>query len=185
MQHLIEKYKVRVEGHRHTLRALTANLNDEKVAMEETERKLDNVSMAVNIVDACAGVLKTQIEVQLSDVVTRCLQTIFGDHLRFRVTIESNASGRSEAKMVLIQEGEEIDPLDAAGGGLVDVIAFALRIGCMLLQCPEPCRYLILDEPFKYLSRDLQPEIGKLLQELSEQLNFRYIIVTHEDDLGL
>ena len=41
----------------------------------------------------------------------------------------------------------------------------------------------ILDEGMKWLSRDLQPKAGEILQELSQKLNLQFIMVSHSPDM--
>jgi DNA repair exonuclease SbcCD ATPase subunit len=42
---------------------------------------------------------------------------------------------------------------------------------------------LILDEPFRYLSTDLQSKASEMLNEISERLGLQIIMVTHEEEL--
>jgi DNA repair exonuclease SbcCD ATPase subunit len=73
--------------------------------------------------------------------------------------------------------------MDAAGGGAVDVAAFALRVASWSMQRPRTRPVIILDEPMRFLSPDLQPKASDMLQELSQKLGLQFIIVTHEEEL--
>jgi DNA repair exonuclease SbcCD ATPase subunit len=38
---------------------------------------------------------------------------------------------------------------------------------------------IILDEPFKFISRDLQERAGEILKTLSKKMNLQILMVTH------
>ena len=42
---------------------------------------------------------------------------------------------------------------------------------------------IILDEPFKHLSDDLQPLGSEVLKQLSDKLKIQFIIVTHRKEI--
>ena len=44
-------------------------------------------------------------------------------------------------------------------------------------------RLIVLDEPFRYLSTDLQPKAGEMLRKLSQRLKLQVIMVTHEEEM--
>lgn len=87
--------------------------------------------------------------------------------------------------MVFIRDGQEIDPMSASGGGVIDVAAFALRLACLLLATPRPRRLLVLDEPFRFVSAKYRPKIRALLLQLSEELGVQIILVTHITELQI
>ena len=69
-----------------------------------------------------------------------------------------------------------------SGGGAVDVAAFALRIALWKLsqmQTKNVSDTIVMDEPGRFISVDLQPKFGELIKLLSEKLSIQFIIVTH------
>jgi len=42
---------------------------------------------------------------------------------------------------------------------------------------------IVLDEPFRFLSRELQGRAGEMLKLLSQKLGIQFIFVTHVQDL--
>ena len=74
-------------------------------------------------------------------------------------------------------------PLDASGGGAVDVAAFGLRIASWVMQQPHTRNVIVLDEPLRFLSKDRQSKASEIIKELSNKLNLQFIIVTHEQAL--
>jgi DNA repair exonuclease SbcCD ATPase subunit len=65
----------------------------------------------------------------------------------------------------------------------VDVASFALRLALRTMRRPKSRATIILDEPFKFVSKDLQPRVADMLRDLSDRLRVQFIIVTHEETL--
>jgi len=78
----------------------------------------------------------------------------------------------------------EVDPLSAAGGGVVDIAALALRLSCLLLA-RDRSRVLILDEPLRFLSTGHQDRIRSLLEQLSRDLRVQIVMVLHDEGLRI
>jgi DNA repair exonuclease SbcCD ATPase subunit len=53
-----------------------------------------------------------------------------------------------------------------------------LRISAFALESGTD-NLIILDEPFKFISRDLQERAGEILKKLSEKMKLQIIMVTH------
>jgi len=85
--------------------------------------------------------------------------------------------------MEALGDGVRMNPSADSGGGAVDVAAFALRLSLWSLQNPRSRNTIILDEPFRFLSKDLHHKAGELLKQISETLGIQLIIVTHEKEL--
>ena len=88
---------------------------------------------------------------------------------------------QTEAQCWFVRNGERIRPMDAAGGGAVDIASFALRVTLWSLGKTAPV--IVLDEPVKFVSRDLQSRAGLMMRELSERLGLQFIIVSHDPDI--
>ena len=71
--------------------------------------------------------------------------------------------------------------MESSGGGVVDVSSFALRIATWSLS--KTNNVIILDEPFKHLSNDLQSRAGEILKRLSEKLKLQILMSTHIEDI--
>jgi len=148
--------------------------------------KLDKRSLNIAKASALASVIAKQTQeelcIQLTSLVTLALKAVFPDPYKFVLRFEEKR-GKTEALLLVERNGMEVDPYDAAGGGVVDVISFALRI-CMWKLAEKPSRNtLVLDEPYRFVSRDLQAKIGGMLRDISNKLGLQMIIVTHEEEL--
>ena len=113
---------------------------------------------------------------------TQCLQAIFGADHAVLLTASSSA-GKSQIK-VEVQIGDQTyDPLTACGGGIVDVLCFGLRLASLVYDVNRPRKLLILDEPFRFVSRQFRPKIAAMLVSLAASCGVQIIMVTHQPEL--
>lgn len=164
-----------------------------KSAIEKTRADLDAAeSAAAEIVEAQAIIQQVANDTQnnfvcrIADIVTTALDAVFGASA-YEFDIEFvQKRGKTEVEIAFVRDGNKIDPLSASGGGAVDVASFALRVAVwsLLKNSGRPVLdTIILDEPFRFLSRDLQPLAGQMLKLLSKKLGVQFIMVTHNQDL--
>jgi DNA repair exonuclease SbcCD ATPase subunit len=159
-------------------------LYDLQSTINTVEKEIVFSEKAQAIIQKVAQETQQQLEYHISDIVSLALDTIFEDPYQFTVEFVVRRN-KTECELVFKRDGERISPLSASGGGVVDVASFALRIALWTLQNPKSRNTLILDEPFKFLSKDLLPRACDLLQELRDRLSLQFIIVTHLDELAL
>lgn len=156
---------------------------EETEALEKARKLVENTSKAVCLVQEIAETVQNQVHTSISHIVSRCLEAIFGENsYKFRIDF-CRARNKTEARLFLERDGEKIDPLDASGGGVVDVCAFALRIAAVLLSTPPKRRFLALDEPFRMLSREYRPRARELLEVLCREHELQVLMVTHSPEL--
>ena len=120
--------------------------------------------------------------VKIENLVTLCLQAVYDRPFQFRLIFEEKRKS-VEARPMVIEGDYEFDPKEDKGGGMIDLISFALRLILWNIQNPRTRALFIFDEPFKragsYVTR-----IGKMLQYLSDKLKIQIIVLTHEDELA-
>ena len=145
----------------------------------EATKDLELTRKAQKVIQLVAQETQEQLQFQISDLVTLALSSVFGEEMEFGVEFVLKRN-KSEAELFFIKNGERVNPMDEAGGGVIDIASFALRVCMWGLQSPRSRNVLILDEPFKHLSRDLVIKAGETLQKISEKLNLQIIIISHE-----
>jgi DNA repair exonuclease SbcCD ATPase subunit len=150
--------------------------------VKTTEKEINFSEKAQAIIQRVAKNTQSQLEYHISDMVTIAMDTIFTEPYKFKVGFVLKRN-KTECVLSFERDGELIDPLSASGGGVVDVASFALRIALWTLQAPKSRNTIVLDESFKFVSKDLLPRVGELLTELSNKLNLQFIVVTHLDEL--
>ena len=157
----------------------------ERTHLISTRKKLRDVEEALSIAQIVAESIQRKAHKQIADVVTDCIQTVFGTDYSFQIRFEKKR-GRTEAKLLLLYKRHVIeDPLNEDSGGVVDVAAFGLRLAGLLLIKPKPRRTLRLDEPFKFVSEEYREGVRNMLVGISESLKIQIIMVTHIRGLQL
>lgn len=151
-------------------------INALKSALELTEQ-------AQIFLQKVAKETQSQLKLRIEDIVNLALETCFPSEYTFRINFNISR-GKTEAELVFEDQktGREIDPINASGGGVVDLTAFALRIASYTLERNSD-NVIILDEPFRFLSRDLQSRAGEIIKTLSEKMGLQIILVTHIPEL--
>lgn len=148
--------------------------------IEKYEKLLVATEQAQALIQTVAKETQETLVFQINDVVNTALNTCFPDEYEFKAEFEIKRN-KTEAKLVFLKNGFEIDPLQASGGGVVDVASLGLRVAAWSLSNND--NVLLIDEGFKFLSRDLQPRMAEILQEISKKLNLQIIQVSHSPDL--
>jgi hypothetical protein len=146
------------------------------------EEELEYIEEARWVIQEVAQKTQQQISFHVSGIVSRALAAVFPDPYEF-VMDWVKRRGKTECDLLFERDGERVHPLDASGGGPADVTAFALRIAALLLESPPSRRVLIADEPFRFVSADLQHRCALMIREISERLRFQIIMVSHSEDL--
>ena len=130
--------------------------------------------------------LKTQqaLSYHISDITSLALEAVFDDPYELVVDF-IHRRNKTECDLWFQRDGNRVNPLEASGGGAVDVASFALRVACWSMENPRTRPVIILDEPMKFVSRmgGLQERASQMIKEISQKLGIQFIIVTHEETL--
>jgi len=145
--------------------------------------KLDAGKDVSAMIQSISETLQRETYGRISGIVTSCLNAVFDDPYEFEIVVQKKRN-KTEAKLVYRRDGEEFDPMTESGGGVLDVAAFGLRLATMRpgINGVEPV--LLLDEPFKHLSEEYIPRVNELLQTMSKEFKFQFIVITHNQGLS-
>jgi DNA repair exonuclease SbcCD ATPase subunit len=112
------------------------------------------------------------------------LRTIYGDEYRFGLQFEIKRN-KSECKVLVFKNDIELNVKeDETGGGVIDIVSFAMRLAVWSLTRPRTEPLFVLDEPFKFVKGAGKLEmVGQVLQELSKSLGVQIIMASHDDAL--
>jgi len=156
-----------------------ARVRQRKKALEE--RKVA-VGKALALVQKVAIDTQKQIESRIDSLVSFALSAVwereaYQFELRFGVK-----RGQTEAEMYFVRDGKlRISPMESSGGGVKDVASFVLRVGYLSLLFKKfgVRKFLLLDEPFKYVSPDLQNRCALMMKELSQKVGLQILMISH------
>lgn len=173
-QKIIAKSEAKKSILEDTLNKLTDQYENEL----ELQKSIDEAHSFLQLI---AQETQEHLKYHIEDIVNLAINMVFPDKYTFKILFEIKR-GQTEARIFLLSDdGTEVDPMDESGGGIVDVTAFALRIAAWTLS--KTRNTIILDEPFRFISEDLQPAAGEILKSLSHKLNLQFIIVTHNKEI--
>jgi DNA repair exonuclease SbcCD ATPase subunit len=164
------------------LDAARAGLATARAAAAAADEHFYDCEEAQGIVQAVAAAMQQEAHDRIAGVVGTCLSTVFEEPYEFRIAFE-RTRGRTEARLTFVREGQEVSPMDASGGGVVDVAAFGLRIASIMAARPAVRRLVVMDEPFKFVSVGHRAAVRALLEMLAEKLDLQIVMVTHIDEL--
>jgi len=162
---------------------LQTQISQKEKEWDEIGKTLNNVLEAQAILQRAAQDTQEKLEYYIGDMVNLALSSIFESVYNFNLTYESKR-GQSEADMCLYKGDKRLNIMNDTGGGVVDIVAFALRVASWKIRQPFSTRsVIILDEPFRFLSAEYQIKAGEMLTSLSKNLGLQFIIVTHSENL--
>ena len=180
--HLMQRYQKKVDSKFAEFLMAKKKLNLEETALRSYEEERDNIRQAQEITQEVAQDVQQEAHRKIAGVVSRCLTAVFDEPYDFQIYFERKR-GRTDARLVFERDGIAVDPMTASGGGVIDVASFALRLSCLCLSQPRLSKVLILDEPFKFLSKDYRDKVRLLLEMLAEDMGVQFIMVTHIQEL--
>jgi hypothetical protein len=155
---------------------LQKQLNSAVDQLSLKENELNAILKARAIIQTVAEQTQKQIELHISNIVSLALASVFPNPYTFILRFVQRR-GKTEADLLFSRDGNEGRPMDISGGGPLDVASYSLRSAAYSLK---PTRNtLLLDEPFKYVSRDLQHKCSAMMKMIGEKLGIQHIVISH------
>jgi DNA repair exonuclease SbcCD ATPase subunit len=172
LQEDFNKSKYQIEALESQVKTLKSDIDD----LKGTEEVLEHTAEMIKII--FEAVKKRSIS-GLENLVTHALNSIWEHDYEFKITTHERGK-TSTNRFTLYKDGNESDIVEGHGGGIVNIVAFILRLIFTLKTSPELRPVLILDEPFAFVSEGYHESIGELLLELIDKLDITVIMVTHQ-----
>jgi DNA repair exonuclease SbcCD ATPase subunit len=121
---------------------------------------------------------------KVDGLTTAALRAVFEYPYDFSFKQEEKR-GQVELRPVVIDDGDERDPMASMGGGILDVISISLRPILMSLQADKADPVLIMDEPARQVnSIEAVKNLSNMIRKLSEVLKLQVIMVTNRPALA-
>lgn len=150
---------------------------------EKIEIEISHSEKAQAIIIAVAKATQEELQYRITEPVSLALAAVYDSPYKMNAKFEITGRGTVECHLAFERNEYLINPLEASGGGPIDIASFALRVGSWSLAQPRSRSVLILDEPFKWVSRDKMPLAGQMLKEVSKQLGLQIIMISHIPEL--
>jgi len=160
---------------------IVATIDELKRTVRDLNRQMLRHERALEIVKQVGLATQQQLEYHLAEQVSLAMEAIFDDPYRLVVHFQEKR-GKTEAEIMFSRRALAFPPIGSAGGGAVDVAAFALRIAYWSMrQDRRVAPVLLLDEPFSQLKgEEANKRALTIVQEISHQLNVQIIMVSDE-----
>ena len=179
---LISTYRTKLERKKGERQQIQHSIRALRTQIKGTRKELRHLEQAREIIREVGLQTQQQLQYHIGDIASLALESVFPDPYELVVEFVQRRN-KTECDLYFSRNEQRISPLDASGGGAVDVAAFALRIASWSMQTPRSRNIIILDEPFGFVSDDLQEKASQMIKELSERLGLQFLIVTHKDIL--
>ena len=154
-------------------------LEDRMNRLEEIKNETEVILKSQALLQDVAREVQSKLSMKIDSIVNLGLATCFPEYT-FQLRYVP-ARGKTEVEFVVLLGEDEVDPKLQNGGGLIDLLTFCLRVAIYTISNTDSV--ILLDEPFKYVSKGLRDKTAELLHTLSERLNLQFIEVTHVDEL--
>src|SRR4030067_2461637 len=141
----------------------------------------ENLQKARVLIAEAGKYTQSYLKDYIESMVTTALQAVFEEDYQFVIDFDIKRN-KPEAKISLKLRGEETDPKDSCGGGILDIVSFTLRIVLYSIQNPKTDNTIILDEPFRFLHGKMENTM-KMVKDLSKKLGIQFIIVSQIQEI--
>ena len=145
---------------------------------------MDTYQKVIILLQKTSDYARSQMKQTIEYIVTNALQVVFNQELRFEVELGTRAGAPTAEFYVVDNLGLRYKPMDARGGGLVDVISTALRLSILELYQPKIQGPVILDEPGKMISAEYASNFAYFLKEYCQRIGRQVIMITHNSALA-
>lgn len=174
-----KRWNEELKTYREQYQFATKKKKEEKRRRKRLRNDLSVLQEVQEIVQEISENIQNVVHSEISAVVSQCLNSVFDDPYTFKIDFQKKR-GKTEARLLLERDGLVIDdPLEEAGGGVIDIVVFALRVACVLRSTSHLRRLIILDEPFRHLHPDLRSTAMQMVKEIAKKTKTQFIIVSH------
>ena len=180
----IRSYIISKSGERSILLAQQKRLLDDAINLNSEH---DYILEAQSILQQTAKKTQNKLSYHISSFISSALKSVWGDDAYTFSLDFIEKRNKTEVQMILHTEQGDVS-LESlndirSGGGVLDIVALALRIALWSLQANHQ-KVMILDQPFANVDQNHLPKAGQLITELSDRLGIQFIIINHNPVLA-
>lgn len=180
----IQKIRNLLEQKKGARDQINNDLNQAIASKNEIEKEIAYSEKAQTIIQVVARATQEELEYRITEPVSLALAAVYENNpYKMSAKFEITGRGTTECHLGFERNGNVIKPIEASGGGPIDIASLALRIGSWSLAQPRSRPVLILDEPFRWVSRNKMALAGQMLKETAKQLNLQIIFISHIEEL--
>lgn len=151
--------------------------------LKSNRKQVKNLEKAHEIVKLVGGETQQQLHYHISDITSLALESVFENPYKLILNFVERR-GKIECDLLFERDGNIMKPLKSSGFGQSDITSLALRIACWSMKSPRTRSTIIIDEPFRNLSKKYHEPASQMIKEISDKLNIQFIISTHTPALA-
>jgi DNA repair ATPase RecN len=163
---------------------LMKQLQEQKASLDNKSIKMDTYQKVIILLQKTSDYARSQMKQTIEFIVTNALQVVFAQDIRFEIELGTRAGAPTAEFYVVDAVGLRYKPMEARGGGLVDVISTALRLSILELYQPKIEGPVILDEAGKHISSEYAENFAYFLKEYCKRIGRQCILITHSASLA-
>lgn len=151
-------------------------------ASKQAEIHAEETQEALSVIQKAIQLTQQILAENISSTVTLALEAVYENPYEFVVdfVLRRNATECD----LLFKRGKSLrSPLKEGGYGPVDIAACVSRVAIWGMHT-SASNTIVLDEPFRNLSKNRMPLAGQMLCHLAEKLDIQFIVCTHEKALA-
>lgn len=162
---------------------LLMQLDQTTEALKQADAQIEALQKVIVIFQKASEYARQQMKFTIDEITTNALQVVFGGDIRFEMELGTRG-GSPTAEFFVVEDGLKLSPMDAKGGGLVDVISVALRLAILELYEPKIEGPVLLDEPGRMVSAEYIENFVYFLKEYCHKVGRQFLVVTHQSALA-
>ena len=180
-------YRSFIDSKRGELSILRASKAKYQEQIASKQVSLEYILEAQELLQQTAQKTQSRLSFHISNFISSNLEAIWGeDAYTFSMEFIEKRNKTEVSMLLHTPEGDvSLDSLNnvRGGGGVLDIVAFGLRIALWSLQSQKQ-KIMILDQPLSNLDQEHLPKAGELIKELSDKLGIQFIIINHNPALA-
>ena len=189
LQEQYHRLQGEIVAHNRMLSLETVKLNSLQAVVETNRKDIADYSASVNLCRACIQE-QSSARVHIERIATALLNGVMqGVHefydltgerptYEFKLEVVEDESGATVGLKPMIIKNDIADEPQNYGGGVLNLVSFALRLVYVLLN-PNLSQVLILDEPMTNLSPKGWRFVVRFLEDLQRDFPLQIIAITH------
>lgn len=163
---------------------LNKQLEELSQDLQSTTTSLDICQKTIVLLQKASEYARQQMKNTIESIVTNALNVVFANDTKFEIELGTRGGNPTAEFYVVTPEGLKCNPIDAKGGGLVDIISMGLRLAVLELYQPKIGGPIILDEPGKMVSAEYAEGMAYFLKEYGNRVGRQIIVITHNGVLA-
>ena len=174
---------------------ISFDLNEAKKSRESIQKEINYSIKSQTIIQTIARKTQQELEYRICEPVSLALEAVYNNPYKMVADFQITGRGTTECTLAFERNGNIIKPLMAAGGGVVDIASFALKIGALSLAIPRSRPVLLIDEPLKWVDKQkisgsettTMHLAGQMLKQVTQPpptgLGLQIIMISHISEL--